>query len=794
MAKRKTARRASSASSRSRSYSRSSGYSSRNRSRSRKKNDNSGVRSSVLAVLFFAVAVLILISFTDQGQFLSQVNAFCAEKFGFATILLPFVIMAAGLTFLNVDASWSKKSVLWGSLILFLGLLIVGRGGAIGTGTFNTLSGLISKPGAYILGSVILVIGLIIVCQISLSEMIEKWREWQIERQAAALEKKEEDLDDNEEDEAEWLNDGEKGKGRKDPFAEDEEQKLSKFGLAKLNFGQKKATAKENSESEAETDKNDSEEMETTALPVEVLPKVSLLNPQKTYALSSTKDTSIDLNQPQVEIDQKQLIWEYPSLDILSNQDSGQADRGDVRSNAQIIEETLKSFGIKAKVAEVNRGPSVTQYALEIAMGTKISKITSLSNNLALALAAPNGQIRIEAPIAGKSLVGIEVPNIRAAYVTLKQMLGSPQMKKNPSKLAVALGINISGQPMVADISKMPHALIAGATGSGKSVGINSFLCSMLFRASPSEVKFILVDPKRVEMTPYKDIPHLLTPVIHEAKEVVSALKWLVHEMEQRYKRLSEVGVKNLASYNELAGFTAMPNIVLMVDEFADIMMYAPAEVEESITRIAQMARAVGIHMVLSTQRPSVNVITGLIKANIPTRISFNVTSIMDSRVVLDTTGAEKLLGSGDMLYIPPDQAKPIRIQGTFVSDDDVRRLTDYLKGQNFRPEYIGDVTKYEVIGGSGRGRGSAGGGGLGSEGDERDSLFVEAAKMFSSQPVASSSLIQRRLSVGYARAARILDQLYEAGLVGPANGSKPREVYRDKIIEFLTAGQQPEL
>lgn len=791
MAKRKTTRRP--AGSFSRSYSRSSGgYTNSKRSssgRGKKNKNNDGVRSSVLALIFFAIGVLILISFANQGAFLSQVNTFCTEKFGFAMILLPFVIIAGGLTFLDIEAPWSKKSVLWGSLVLFLGLLIVGRGGAIGMGIFNTLSGLISKPGAYILGTIILIMGLIITCQISLSEMIEKWREWQVERQALALEKQEEELADSEdEEETKWL----KNDQEKDIFAEDE-KKGKGFSLAKLSFGQKKTAEKNESDlKQEEKNLNIDGESDQKMVSEDVLPKVTLLNPQKSYALSSTQDTSINTKQLGEEIDQKQLIWEYPSLDILSNLDSGQADRGDVRSNAQIIEETLKSFGIKAKVAEVNRGPSVTQYALDIAMGTKISKITSLSNNLALALAAPNGQIRIEAPIAGKSLVGIEVPNVRAAYVTLRQMLGSPQMKKNPSKLAVALGINISGQPMVADITKMPHALIAGATGSGKSVGINSFLCSILFRASPSEVKFILVDPKRVEMTPYKDIPHLLTPVIHEAKEVVSALKWLVHEMEQRYKRLAEVGVKNLASYNELAGFTAMPNIVLMIDEFADIMMYAPAEVEESITRIAQMARAVGIHMILSTQRPSVNVITGLIKANIPTRISFNVTSVMDSRVVLDTTGAEKLLGSGDMLFIPPDQAKPIRIQGTFVSDDDVRRLTDYLKGQNFRPEYIGDVTKYEVIGGNGRGRGGAGGG-IEGDGDDRDSLFTEAAKMFSSQPVASSSLIQRRLSVGYARAARILDQLYEAGLVGPANGSKPREVYRDKIIEFLTTNSQLE-
>ncbi|MBP7768864.1 DNA translocase FtsK, partial [Candidatus Woesebacteria bacterium] len=474
-----------------------------------------------------------------------------------------------------------------------------------------------------------------------------------------------------------------------------------------------------------------------------------------------------------------QLIWEYPPLSLLEESEGGEADRGDVKKNATTIENTLESFGISAHVAEVNYGPSVTQYALEITRGTKLSKITSLATDLALSLAAPTGQIRIEAPIAGRSLVGVEVPNYTAQYVTLRKLLSSAVMKKHPSKLATALGINVSGQPAIMDIAKMPHVLIAGATGSGKSVAINTFMCSMLFRASPAEVKFILVDPKRVELTAYNDIPHLLTPVIVEPKKVVSALKWAADEMDSRYKRLAEVGVKNITSYNELAGHAAMSSIVIVIDELADVMLFAPAEVEESITRIAQMARAVGIHLVLATQRPSVDVITGLIKANVPARIAFNVSSMMDSRVILDNPGAEKLLGKGDMLFIPPDQAKPMRLQGTYVSDKEIHNLIQFIKSQGQKPQYEDEITtKYKV----------AAPGEKVTNGDDKDELFNEVARFLitEAREKGSSSMIQRRYSVGYNRAARILDQLYAAGLVGPQDGSKPRDVYSAKVMEYL--------
>ena len=469
-------------------------------------------------------------------------------------------------------------------------------------------------------------------------------------------------------------------------------------------------------------------------------------------------------------------VWEFPPLSLLADTVGGKANRGDIKKNADIVEKTLESFGITARVAEVNLGPAVTQYALEIALGTKLSKITTLSNDLALALAAPTGQIRIEAPVPGRSLVGIEVPNRSAEFVTLKKMLTSEQMKKTKSKLAVALGLNVSGESVVDDLGRMPHVLIAGATGSGKSVCINSFIATMLFRASPTEVKFILVDPKRVELTQYNGVPHLLTPVIVDPEKVISALKWAISEMDHRYKLFAEVGVRNIGAYNELSGFAALPYIMVIIDELADIILFAPAEVEDAICRIAQMARATGIHLIVSTQRPSVDVITGLIKANIPCRIAFNVSSQVDSRVIIDMPGAEKLLGRGDMLYIPPDQAKPTRIQGTFVSEPEIQKLINFLKKTGMTPQYTEEVTRMSIK------RVKVG------EEEERDELFEDAVRTVCRYDRASASLLQRRLKVGYARAARIIDQLERIGIVGPADGSKPREVLIKNSEEYLAS------
>jgi S-DNA-T family DNA segregation ATPase FtsK/SpoIIIE len=474
----------------------------------------------------------------------------------------------------------------------------------------------------------------------------------------------------------------------------------------------------------------------------------------------------------------EEKIWKYPDISIFSDTETGKADRGDIKENAANIEQTLESFGITARVSEVNMGPAVTQYALEVALGTKLSKITALERDLALALAAPTGTIRIEAPIPGKSLVGIELPNRSPEFVPLRKLLESDVMRNNPSKLSVSLGLDVSGKPVVADLDRMPHVLIAGQTGSGKSVCVNTFLSTLLFRATPSEVKLILVDPKRVELPHYNGIPHLLTPVIVEPQKVVSALRWVLSEMDRRYKLFAQAGARNIDSYNEMSGFQALPFIILFIDELADIMLFSPVEVEDSITRIAQMSRATGIHMVLSTQRPSVDVLTGLIKANIPCRIAFAVASQVDSRVILDMQGAEKLLGKGDMLYLPPEQAKPIRIQGAFVSDKEISGLTAFLKNQGVPAQYTEEVVSMPKPG-------TTSVEGLDGESDER---FMEAVRVVCQYERASASLLQRRLSIGYARAARILDQLESAGVVGPPDGSKAREVLIQNADEFLNS------
>lgn len=507
-------------------------------------------------------------------------------------------------------------------------------------------------------------------------------------------------------------------------------------------------------------------------------PKFIMHSPQKqksSEAIGATEDglgQTVVLNQPGIN-----KIWEYPPLSLLSDSKSGSANRGNLKQNAHTIEKTLESFGIAAKVIEVNPGPTVTQYAIEIPMGTKLSKILALQNNLALALATPTGNVRIEAPIPGKSLVGIEIPNISSETVSLKNILQNDSMRSNKSKIAVGLGLDVSGNPIITDIGKMPHVLIAGTTGSGKSVLMNALIATLLFRASPQEVKLILVDPKRVELTEYNDIPHLLTPVIIEPEKILSAIKWATGEMDRRYKLFHGATVRNITSYNELSGFQALPYIVIVIDELQNLMEFAPVEVEDSIVRLAAMARATGIHLVLATQRPSVDVITGIIKANIPCRIAFNVSSMIDSRVILDQPGAEKLLGKGDMLYVPPDASKPMRIQGVYVSDTEIRNLIGFLKRSGIEPDYTEEVTQMPV------GKMKAG-----QSGGETDELFEEAVRTICQYDRASASLLQRRLRVGYARAARLLDELETAGVVGPGDGSKPRDVLVKNPDEYFQA------
>jgi S-DNA-T family DNA segregation ATPase FtsK/SpoIIIE len=684
---------------------------------------------SIASISIIAVGGFIILSFSRQGPLLERLYFWLSQTFGGMMFFLPFLVIIAGLLLTKLKWRITRPNVLVGSLLSFFTLAGLTQSGILGLNIWQQIAETITRGGAAIVLFGLTLIGFIIATETTFDEILLF-----LARIIKLFQKSLRKL-----------------KKPSSPLLLSRTSPIKMGGMTEQSI-------------------TDSPKSQTR----------SSLQKKKTKTKKSSAVQPTLTDQVVTSAPLSQKIWKLPPLTLLKDSVSGKADRGDLKKNASVIEKSLDSFGIQARVVEVNLGPAVTQYALEIALGTKLSKITALQNDLALALAAPTGQIRIEAPIPGRSLVGIEIPNRSPEFVPLKKMLQSEALKKTKSKLAIALGLDVSGNPIVDDVKRMPHILIAGSTGSGKSVALNAFIATILFRASPEEVKLILVDPKRVELTQYANIPHLLTPVIIEPEKVVSALKWAIAEMERRYRLFAEVGVRNITSYNELSGFQALPFIVILVDELADIILFAPSEVEDAITRLAQMARATGIHLVISTQRPSVDVITGLIKANITCRIAFNVSSMVDSRVIIDMPGAEKLLGRGDMLYIPPDKSKPTRIQGTFVSEKEIQALIQYLKGSGIEPEYTEEVTtKYKA-----KTTVAA------SEEEENDELFEDAVRVVCNYDRASASLLQRRLSIGYARAARILDQLETAGIVSAPEGSKPRDVLITSAKEYLAQRQ----
>lgn len=688
---------------------------------------------TIFGVGFLLAGAFLLLSFTQGNDATIIVHAILREKFGSLAIFSPFIFIFLGFLFLHLKFYLSRLNVTIGYTLLFVSLLGITRSGAVGNQLFAILNEILTTAGADIVFIGGLLVGVIVFFDTSIDEVM---------------------------------------------------QALGAIGatfkrLVPTNLFASRGVKTGGVDRNKQMTIKGGGHKEETVAPTKAVAPPPQINHKKEIEILPEKLVSNMLAQG------ANGVWEYPSLSLLSETPGKKAERGDINKIAATIEKTLQSFGIEARVAEVNLGPAVTQYALEIALGTKLSKITSLANDLALATEAPTGQIRIEAPIPGRNLVGIEIPNRSLEVVTLRTMLASGMMQKAKSKLNVSLGLDVSGNPLIADISKMPHVLVAGTTGSGKSVLINAFISSLLFRASPQEVRLILIDPKRVEFTAYNGIPHLLTPVIVEPEKILSALKWAMGEMDKRYKIFAERGVRNIDSYNELSGFQALPYIVIVIDELADLMMFAPVEVEDAIARIAQMARATGIHLVIATQRPSVNVITGLIKANIPARIAFSVSSMIDSRVILDSPGAEKLLGRGDMLFIPPDQAKPTRIQGAFVSEKEVHKLVEFLRSRNYPVEYTEEVTSQPLPL-------KKAGGGLSSTGaDGKDGQIEEAIRLVCQFNTASASFLQRKMSIGYARAARILDQLEEMGIVGHAEGAKPRDVLIRNAEEFLANQQQ---
>ncbi len=468
--------------------------------------------------------------------------------------------------------------------------------------------------------------------------------------------------------------------------------------------------------------------------------------------------------------------WKLPPIEILSESADLELSQAEIRNRVRVIEETLESFGVHGRVVEVSQGPTVTQFGLRPDVGVKVSRVTALEKDLSLALAA--SPIRIEAPVPGKSIIGIEVPNSDIGLVSLRSVMDTAAFRKVKSKLRIALGQDVAGQPVVADLTGMPHLLIAGATGSGKSVCINSIICGFLMQCTPDELQFLMVDPKMVELTNYNGIPHLIGPVITDVEKVIGALKWTTREMERRYKLFSETGTRNIEAYNKKLGRRKgegpLPYIVFIIDELADLMMASPDEVERRICRLAQMARATGIHLVIATQRPSVDVVTGLIKANFPARISFAVVSGVDSRVILDMVGAEKLLGRGDMLYMASDSSAVVRLQGTFVSDKEIDDLVRWWTGKNqtetvaTQPPLWTDLAKEQAAA------------------PDEDPLYEEAVRMVKEHQRASTSLLQRRLRIGYSRAARLMDLMEERGVIGPAStgGGRSRQVLDEDGFE----------
>ncbi|MDA1316932.1 MAG: DNA translocase FtsK [bacterium] len=682
---------------------------------------------NIIGFFLIMIGIIVLASFTQlfstsgDAQVLKQVNIQMLQLFGGLSLFLPFIIvMIAGHFFNSKKLTFIRFNVTAGSIILFIALLGLFRSGLVGGSIYDNLSLDFTPLGAIAIMMISFIIGLVLFLDTSMDVMF-----------------------------------------------------LGVMNLLKPFGSLFKASTKLKKPVSVE------EQIQSGLSDGFIRDKVVLNKPQApTPAQAIAKKDSNLTIKPVMQSDSS--TWVYPPNTLLADVKQTEADRGDVKGNAHIIEKTLESFGIRTRVAEVNFGPTVTQYAIEITMGTKLSKITALGNDLALALAAPTGQVRIEAPIPGRSLVGIEIPNKMPQLVTLRQLISSgPLSKKDNDPLLVPLGLDVAGESKTATIAAMPHVLIAGTTGSGKSVMLNAWITTLMMRTRPDEVRMILVDPKQVEMVQYNGGPHLLTDVITDPSKVVSALRWAVGEMESRYKELARAGVRNLESYNKLEGLAHKPYIIFVIDELADLMIYAANDVETLITRIAQKARAVGIHLILTTQRPSVDVITGLMKANIPSRIAFNVSSMVDSRVIIDMPGAEKLLGRGDMFYLPPDQAKPRRIQGPFLTEKEVGDVVKFLKAQVPVVQYTDEIIDQDSpkVGG-------IYGGIPGTGRNDRDEHFQAAVQLISQTDKASASLLQRKLRVGYARAARILDELHEDGYVGPPQGSKPRDVIKDRFAQ----------
>lgn len=716
------------------------------------KHIDSEVWKGVWSVTLITTSILSILGFFGKaGAFGRVINQFFGVMFGWGMYIVPFVLVGVAVAFLLSLHKNTPKNIIFSAFLFFFSILgffslssfsasdiAVERGGYLGYAFVWPLAQFLGAIGGGVVLFAFVLISIILGFHIRLDEIFHGFLEnRRIKKSALDIKmpgKKEKKKKDEEEDSPEPA------------AAEDTEEKKDDSSLEVKDYNKNKDDDKDASKSKGE----------------DFVGSVST-----EYA-----------------------NFELPPTDLLEKE-TGKPTSGDIIANANIIKRTFQNFGIDVEMGEVNVGPTVTQYTLKPAEGVKLSKITSLNRDLSLALAAH--PLRIEAPIPGRSLVGIEIPNKATTWVRLRDLLDDPRFQEGKSNMQLALGRDVKGAPVYADLSKMPHLLVAGATGAGKTIALNAIIMSMLYKNPPHTLRMILIDPKRVEFSVYGNIPHLLSPIVVENGKAVNALKWAVQEMERRFEVLSEVKARDIHSYNNnkkvIKDGEQLPFIAIVIDELADLMSSKGKEVEGLIVRIAQMARAVGIHLILATQRPSVEVITGLIKANITARMAFQVASQVDSRTVLDMSGAEKLLGKGDMLFLSPERSQPMRVQGAFVGEEEVQKVVKHLIEQkknlvaeseediemeDFDSKPVSPIDQtidFDSI----------------SEAEEEDELYEDAMKLVVEAGKASASYLQRKLRIGYARAASILDMLEENGVIGPAEGSKPRDVY---LTQSDLAGQ----
>ncbi len=767
----------------------------------KKKTEQSFLQDEVIIWLTLAVSLLLILSNFGLGGWIGdEVSYFFSGIFGLITYIIPFALF--GIAAFHVSNKGNVSAyikVAAGIVFLILACtfleLVDHKGGSLGKSIAKILTPTIGTAGTYVVIITFMIICCVIITGKSLLQGVktQSGKAYDKAKEDNARRRKEAELRRKER---------EQEKKKTTGNSEKEKKKRTDKHAVGVSFATtltgKSPDMKEIAPEPAEEPVPEPEESPSFVINrAEPAPDVEEAEPfaeepyepvreskKKSGAMAAAEMERVAAAVAADEAKPKKA-YHFPPMNLLKrgNKTSGESD-AHLRETAMKLQQILQNFGVSVTVTNVSCGPAVTRYELQPEMGVKVSKIVGLTDDIKLNLAAAD--IRIEAPIPGKAAVGIEVPNKENSAVMLRDLLETAEFKNSQSKISFAAGKDIAGKVVVADIAKMPHVLIAGATGSGKSVCINTLIMSILYKASPEEVKLIMIDPKVVELSVYNGIPHLMIPVVTDPKKAAGALNWAVAEMMRRYQAFAEQNVRDMKGYNEKAASSPaidgeelkmMPQIVIIVDELADLMMVAPGDVEEAICRLAQLARAAGIHLVVATQRPSVNVITGLIKANMPSRIAFSVSSGVDSRTIIDMNGAEKLLGKGDMLFYPSGYQKPARVQGAFVTDKEVQSVVEYLKNHNGDADYDNEIVQHVNTSEIGTGQGL----GAGSEENERDMYFTEAGRLIIDKDKASIGMLQRTFKIGFNRAARIMDQLCEAGVVGGEEGTKPRKVLMSK-------------